>query len=104
MFCLNVFLPGVLFCLLIRHDGNFWIATGIHTGWNYTQTYLLGISGSGETAPIGTFVGTVLRDSPFYQEVYGYEGALSTTVLVLILIEILIVLLMKKKELSHTAA
>lgn len=35
IFCLNVFLMGVLLCLLIKWDGNFWIACGFHTAWNY---------------------------------------------------------------------
>ena len=35
IFCLNVFLIGVFLCLLIKWDGNFWIACGFHTAWNY---------------------------------------------------------------------
>ena len=95
MFCLDVFLLGVLLCLLVRQEGNFWIACGFHTAWNYTQTYLFGISNSGESASIGLFHGTLNADNAFYQEVYGYEGSIATTVLVGALIFYLIYKLRK---------
>ena len=82
MFCLDVFLLGVFLCLLVRREGNFWIACGFHTAWNYTQTYLFGISNSGENVSIGMFQGTLNADNSFYHEVYGYEGSIATAVLI----------------------
>ena len=82
MFCLDVFLLGVFLCLLVRREGNFWIACGFHTAWNYTQTYLFGISNSGENMSIGMFQGTLNADNSFYHEVYGYEGSIATAVLI----------------------
>ena len=31
MFALDIFLLGVLLCLLVRWEGNFWVACGFHT-------------------------------------------------------------------------
>ena len=86
MFCLVVFLLGALFCLLIRREGCFWIACGMHTGWNYMQMYVFGVSNSGQPADVGLFRGTLNTGNIFYHEVYGYEGSLSAAVLALILI------------------
>ncbi len=81
MFCLNIFLVGVLLCLLIRWEGNFWVACGFHTAWNYTQTYLFATSNSGEVATVGLFPGIVNAGNGFYHEIYGYEGSLSAAIL-----------------------
>lgn len=82
MFCLDVFLLGVFLCLLVRREGNFWIACGFHTAWNYTQTYLFSISNSGENMSIGMFQGSLNAGNGFYQKVYGYEGSIATAVLI----------------------
>lgn len=52
IFCLNVFLIGVFLCLMIKWDGNFWIACGFHTAWNYMQFHILGLSNSGSTPEV----------------------------------------------------
>ena len=82
MFCLNVFLLGVLFCLLIWTEGNFWIACGIHTGWNYLQSYIFSIEASGNPATVGAFHGTLNHANGFFHESYGYEGSITATILV----------------------
>lgn len=104
MFCLNVFLLGVAFCLLVWNEGNFWIAAGIHTAWNYVQEFLFGISSSGMSFTIGLFKGTLNGDSIFYQEVYGYEGALVTTVLMAVMIGFLLHRLHKRGLLQGEVA
>jgi membrane protease YdiL (CAAX protease family) len=82
MFCLNVFLLGVLFCLLVWKEGNFWIAAGIHTGWNYVQSYIFSIEASGSPGTIGAFRGILNHANGFFHDSYGYEGSLSATVIV----------------------
>ena len=81
MFCLNVFLLGVLFCLLIWTEGNFWIAAGIHTGWNYLQSYIFGVGVSGNPTTIGLFRGTLNQANGFFHEIYGYEGSITALIL-----------------------
>ena len=100
MFCLNVFLLGVLFCLLVWTEGNFWIAAGIHTGWNYIQSYIFSIEASGSPATIGAFRGTMNHANGFFHESYGYEGSITATILVTAAILWLIHRLNKKGKLD----
>ena len=100
MFCLNVFLLGVLFCLLVWTEGNFWIAAGIHTGWNYVQSYIFSIEASGNPATIGAFRGTMNQANGFFHESYGYEGSATATILVTAGILWLVHGLRKKGELD----
>ena len=96
IFCLNVFLLGVFLCLLIKWDGNFWIACGFHTAWNYMQFHILGLSNSGSTPDVCIFKGANSASSFFFDYVYGFEGSLCATVLITIGILLLI------RKLPHT--
>ena len=100
IFCLNAFLLGVLLCLLIRWDGNFWIACGFHTAWNYMQFHILGLSNSGSTPAVCIFKGVNSASTFFFDYVYGFEGSLCATVL----ITIGILLLIWKTEHTSSAA
>ena len=100
MFCLNVFLIGILFCLMVWAEGNFWIACGIHTGWNYLQSYIFSVEASGNPATIGAFRGAINHANGFFHESYGYEGSITATVLVSAAILWLIYSLNKKGKLS----
>ena len=81
MFCLDVFLIGVLFCMLVWREGNFWIACGIHTGWNYLQSYIFSVEVSGNPAAIGAFHGIMNHANGFFHETYGYEGSITAMIL-----------------------
>ena len=102
MFCLNVFLLGVAFCLFVWDEGNFWIVCGIHTAWNYVQSYLFSTSINSDPNSIGMFLGQVSGGNAFYEATYGYEGALTTTVLMVVLIAVLVYRLHKKGQLKDT--
>jgi len=91
VFCLNVFLIGVLSYLFVRDQRNFWIACGIHTGWNYTQEYLFGLPNSGISSPISLFVGKNPQSNFFFDPVYGNEGCLCATVVLTITIILLLI-------------
>ena len=96
IFSLNVFLIGVFLCLLIKWDGNFWIACGFHTAWNYMQFHILGLSNSGSTPDVCILKGANSASSFFFDYVYGFEGSLCATVLITIGILLLI------RKLPHT--
>ena len=98
IFCLNVFLCGVLLCLLVWVSGNFWTACGFHFGWNYMQSYLLGLPNSGWSSPFGLLRGVAEQDNFFYNTVYGSEGCLLTTVLYAAMIGILTLILVRRNE------
>ena len=100
IFCLNVFLIGVFLCLLIKWDGNFWIACGFHTAWNYMQFHILGLSNSGSTPDVCILKGANSASSFFFDYVYGFEGSLCATVLIIIGI----LLLIRKPPHTNSAA
>ena len=96
LFCLNVFLLGVWFYFLVKLEGNFWIACGVHTAWNYVQSYLFGAPNSGYCYPISVMGGANTSSSFFFDYKYGFEGSLCTTVVVTLLILITLHLLKRK--------
>ena len=90
VFCLNVFLIGVLEYLLLKRNGNFWIAAGFHTAWNFTQQYLFGLPNSGVSSPVALLIGQNAKDNFFFNTVYGNEGSLFTTVVLVLFVLALI--------------
>lgn len=102
LFCLNVFLLGVWFFFLIRLEGNFWIACGVHTAWNYVQSYVFGAPNSGYCYPVSIMKGENTSTGFFYDYDYGFEGSLCTTVAVTLLILVTLHLL-KRKEAKLSA-
>ena len=97
VYCLNIFLIGVFFCLLMKWEGNFWVTCGVHTGWNYTQSFIMGASA---VKYQGIIKGTANYNQTFFSHTYGLQGSLSTTVLVTVLILLLIYNLHKKGKLE----
>ena len=96
VFCINVVLFGVAFYLMVKWSGNFWICCGFHTGWNYTQEFLLGLPNSGVTSGFALFRGENAVKSFVYDPVYGNEGSLLTLVACIILIAVLFMLIKMK--------
>ena len=102
LFCLNVFLLGVWFYYLVRLEGNFWIACGLHTAWNYIQIFIFGVPSCGSCYPVSLIGGSNTSSSFFFDYVYGLEGSLCTTVVVSLLIMITLHLL-KRREAALSA-
>ncbi len=98
IFCINVFLVGAIMYLLIQISGNFWIACGFHSAWNYTQQYLFGIPNSGITSKFGLFQGTELQKNFFFDPVYGNEGSLMTTVCFVMTLAVLVACMVRQKK------
>lgn len=76
--CLNIFLTGVLFCLLMARFRSPWAAFGCHTGWNFTQAVLFGLPNSGYTTPFALFglaSGTTPQTSFAYDPIFGIEAS-----------------------------
>jgi uncharacterized protein len=42
---------GLFFCLTLRRTGNLWFAVGMHTSWNWGETYLYSVPNSGMVVP-----------------------------------------------------
>jgi hypothetical protein len=69
---------GLSYSLLRWYTGNIWIAMGIHTGWNYTQNFLLGLPNSGLVSEVSLFhLGAANGTTNLiYDYGFGVEGAL----------------------------
>lgn len=74
----NIFVMGTLFAVLLLRFDNIWICCGVHTAWNVTQGYLLGMNVSGiETSSLVKFA--QISSSPIGGGVFGPESGLITT-------------------------
>jgi uncharacterized protein len=47
----NAGLFGLLACLLLRRTGNLWMAIGLHTAFDWGETYFYGVADSGQVQP-----------------------------------------------------
>lgn len=76
--CLNIFLIGTFFCLLVAKLRSPWSAFGCHTAWNFTQAVLFGLPNSGVTTPFALFglaAGTAPQAGFAYDPVFGIEAS-----------------------------
>ena len=46
----GVALAAIVFCVSLRLTGNLWFAIGMHTAWDWAETYLFGVADSGMPA------------------------------------------------------
>jgi uncharacterized protein len=44
-------LIGLFFCLTLRRTGSLWFAIGMHTGWDYAESFLYSVPDSGAMVP-----------------------------------------------------
>jgi len=80
---LNIFFSGVICSLLVYYFDSLWAAFGFHTGWNFTQSILLGLPNSGKVVPYSIFMLDTAnaRNSLFYNVVFGIEGTVFSTII-----------------------
>ena len=83
---LNIFFSGLLFSLFVYYFDFLWCAFGIHTGWNFTQSILLGLPNSGLVVPYYIFeLDTASAANSFvYNIEFGIEGTIFSTILLAI--------------------
>ena len=79
----NIFFSGLLFSLMVYYFDSLWCAFGIHTGWNFTQSILLGLPNSGIVVPYSIFeLDTATAANSFvYNVMFGIEGTIFSTIL-----------------------
>ena len=95
----SIFLSGLLFSLFVWYFDSLWCAFGIHTGWNFTQSILLGLPNSGLVVPYSIFMLDTANanDSFAYHTAFGIEGTL-LSVIVLIIVCVITYLLGRKRN------
>ena len=64
MGALGAALIGLFFCLTLRRTGNLWFAVGMHTSWDWGESYLYSVPDSGQTA-VGHLMNPTFRGSPW---------------------------------------
>ena len=74
----DLLITGVFFSLVVYYFDSLWMAMGIHTTWNYTQSIVLGLPNSGSSFPYSIFqLDTGHVSSSFAYDVgFGLEGTI----------------------------
>ena len=74
----DIFLSGLMFSLVVYYYDSLWFAFGLHTGWNFTQSILLGLPNSGIVVPYSIFkLDTASATTSFaYHVDFGIEGTI----------------------------
>jgi len=98
VFCLNVFLLGILLYLAVKLTGSIWTAFGIHTAWNYSQSFIFGSENSGTASTLAFFSSEGATDSFFCNTVYGNEGTWFCVLVVFVVTAMLYGMYRKTKQ------
>lgn len=94
---LQLFLFAITESLIVWKYDSLWMAMGLHTGWNYTQSLLLGLPNSGIVSEKALLKLDAASDSIFYSVSFGLEGGI-TILILLLAISVFIILTTKRKE------
>jgi len=79
---LGVALAAILFCVSLRLTGNLWFAIGMHTAWDWAETYFFGVADSGMPAH-GHLLNTTLSGNKWLTGgTVGPEGSVVELVIV----------------------
>ena len=78
----DLLITGIFFSLLVFYYDSLWLAMGVHTTWNFTQSILLGLPNSGTSVPYSVFMAdkSALYDSFAYSTEFGLEGTILSSV------------------------
>ncbi|MBO5213093.1 MAG: CPBP family intramembrane metalloprotease [Clostridia bacterium] len=101
---LNIFLVGVFFAIYVFKRGNLWGACAIHTMWNFAQGNVFGISVSGLELMPSIFTVTNNEGTAMWLlngDVFGLEGSLCCTFVMLGAIALALLLKTKRTEISY---
>ncbi len=93
---ISIFGMGLVTSLMVYYSGNIWGAIAVHTSWNFTQNIIFGLPNSGMPAIYSIFTSADSKNSFAYNSVFGVES--SYIALLVIIITILIIYLMNKKN------
>jgi len=79
----NAALFGLVMCFVLRRTGNLWLPIGLHTAFDWSETYFYGVADSGATAP-GHLLDTMTRGADWLSGgMVGPEGSVLCTLLLL---------------------
>lgn len=76
-----IFLAGASFGLMAVSTDSIWFPVMVHTAWNYTQNFLLGLPNSGILSSGALFQADSVQDGIFYDALFGLEGGLGAVII-----------------------
>ena len=81
--------------LIVYYLDSLWMAIGLHTAWNFTQSFLYGLPNSGKVSKGSVLHLEAASDSIFYDVAFGIEGAL-TAVLIMVVFAVAVILYIRR--------
>ena len=92
MAILNIFLVGFALSIAMMYLHSLWFCIAVHTAWNFTQNFLLGLPNSGIVSQ-GSFLHlSAAKDSLFYDVQFGVESTIQAGVVMILLAAAVIVI------------
>ena len=97
----DLLVTGIFFSLLVFYYDSLWLAMGVHTTWNFTQSILLGLPNSGTNVPYSVFMAdhSAMHNSFAYSTEFGLEGTILSSVIMTLCCAGLFILKNKDKKL-----
>jgi membrane protease YdiL (CAAX protease family) len=81
----NTFIAGIWLSIAYLKTRSLWLATGLHTGWNFAMGVLFKYPVSGTDRPTDALVGVIVRGNHWLTGGdYGPEGGLVATLVIII--------------------
>lgn len=95
----DLIITGVFFSLVVFYFDSLWMAMGIHTGWNFTQSILLGLPNSGTNFPYSIFqLNPAVHGGFAYNVEFGLEGTILSSIMMTVCCIVLYVWKNKEKN------
>lgn len=93
----NIVFFGLALSLAMIYLDSIWYCIAVHTAWNFTQNFLFGLPNSGIVSEKSFLHLEAAADSIVYDSTFGVEGAIVTTV-VLVVMSVCVILYARKKK------
>lgn len=94
---INIVFYGAALSLVMIYTDSLWFCIAMHTAWNFTQNFLFGLPNSGLVSKQSFLHLEAAAESIVYDPVFGVEGAIGTTV-VLIVLSVLVLFSARKRR------
>ena len=97
----TIMVIGLFLSLTVYYSKSLWPAIGIHTAWNFTQNFLLGLPNSGMVSPYSVFSLASQRNSFAYNINFGIESTIVALIVNLLLCLVIYLLYKNKKNIKQ---
>jgi membrane protease YdiL (CAAX protease family) len=89
---LDVFLGGILLCVMLLRTGNLWFAVGFHAAWDWAESYFYGVADSGLPSTGALLHPAIPGNRPSWLTggTVGPEGSIFSSILEVLLIGLIL--------------